>query len=225
MTDPKPTDLDNTDADRCGYPTDDGDGPPCQRLVADDDRCFMHSDDGPPADHGAPDGNDFATGNAGGPGAPDGNFHALEFGVHVSLKRQLEFLLEEADDQYVETFANAVVQYVQRGVAIDPATDLAALRALRIRTEERLIRNRFTRSVPAGPDGAPVEVLDRRALDAQLALLREERLLRREEGLTAVGGDDVVDGHPNKRLLFDAPEDDADAASRAASTDTEASNA
>lgn len=61
--------------DQCGS-TDTADGEPCERQIPDDvDRCHLHREGGPPDDHGAPEGNDNALGNAGGR-PPEGNDNA-----------------------------------------------------------------------------------------------------------------------------------------------------
>lgn len=63
----------------CGEPT--ADGSSCQRTVLDGGQCFMHDEDGPPADHGAPSealkGNDNAQGHR----APHVALNAFKHGV------------------------------------------------------------------------------------------------------------------------------------------------
>jgi len=59
----------------CGS-TDTADGEPCDRTIPEEaDQCFLHRDDETPANHGAPEGNDNAAGNAGGQ-PPAGNDNA-----------------------------------------------------------------------------------------------------------------------------------------------------
>lgn len=80
---------------RCGS-TDTTDGEPCQNPVSDpDDVCFLHGDGGPPEGHGAPEGNDNAAGNDGGP--MPGNDHAERHGLYSD--RSLYFQRLPDDEQ------------------------------------------------------------------------------------------------------------------------------
>lgn len=67
----------------CGAPTDVD--ARCQRTVLDGGRCFMHSEDGPPADHGAPEGNDNARGHR----APHVALNGFKHGADAKLSTLL----------------------------------------------------------------------------------------------------------------------------------------
>ncbi|WP_117595160.1 hypothetical protein [Haloprofundus halophilus] len=80
---------------------------PCQRPVSNPgDRCYLHRDDadGPPAGHGAPEGNDNALQNDG--GAPPVNGNAERHGLHAD--RSLYYQRLEDDEQaWVDGMVNA----------------------------------------------------------------------------------------------------------------------
>lgn len=67
----------------CGGAT--GEGDRCKRTVLDGGRCFMHAEAGPPADHGAPEGNDNATGHR----APHVALNGVRHGLYATLSTQL----------------------------------------------------------------------------------------------------------------------------------------
>jgi len=67
----------------CGAPTDGGSR--CRRTVLDGGRCFMHSEGGPPADHGAPEGNDNARGHR----APHVALNGFKHGADSTLSTLL----------------------------------------------------------------------------------------------------------------------------------------
>ena len=86
----------------CGS-TDTLDGTPCQRPLSEDDTvCFLHDGDGPPEDHGAPDGNTNGLRNDG--GAPDGNGNAERHGLYADRSKYHQRL---ADDE--QTWVDALV--------------------------------------------------------------------------------------------------------------------
>jgi hypothetical protein len=83
-------DSDRTaDGDICGS-TDTRDGTPCQRPVSDGDVCFLHDGDGPPADHGAPEGNTNGLRNDG--GAPPANGNAERHGLYADRSKYYQRL-------------------------------------------------------------------------------------------------------------------------------------
>lgn len=90
------------DVSICGS-TDTYDGTPCQRPVsAADGRCFLHDDGGPPADHGAPEGNTNGLRNDG--GAPPANGNAERHGLYADRSNYYQRL---DDDE--QAWVDAVV--------------------------------------------------------------------------------------------------------------------
>jgi len=103
MTDQGEPDQDPSRADgtpdNAGEPsicrsTDTVSGDPCQRTVNGGGRCFMHEDDGPPADHGAPQGNGNALRNDGGP--PPANGNAERHGLYADRSKYYQRLDDDA---------------------------------------------------------------------------------------------------------------------------------
>lgn len=210
MSDPErvKSDYPTNDDDQpiCGRPTgDDQDGDPCRRPVSEPGAaCYLHPGDGDvPDTHGAPEGNQNAVGNKGGPGAPEGNFRALKTGAYVAAKRRLQFILEERGEMEAQVFANYFIQEVESGATPNAAMKIATALAFSDELEEDLISNGFDR--PLYQDGKHVaDVLEDRKFDAMSSMWREARLLRREEGVTANsngGGSSSV--HGNKDRLID----------------------
>lgn len=75
----------------CDHPVANG---ACSRTVPDDDaRCFMHSGNGPPSSHGAPEGSQNALGNSGG-GAPENNLNAARHCGWSDPEKHLDRLRE-----------------------------------------------------------------------------------------------------------------------------------
>lgn len=75
----------------CDHPAANG---ACSRTVPDDDsRCFMHSGNGPPSSHGAPEDSQNALGNSGG-GAPEKNLNAARHCGWSDPEKHLDRLRE-----------------------------------------------------------------------------------------------------------------------------------
>lgn len=192
----------------CGS-TDTDSGKPCQMRVSDPvERCRYHPDDGDPDvpdGQGAPEGNDNAVGNRGGPGAPDGNYFAVKTGEHMDAKRRLQFLIDEGEEELAQAFANNYVQAIEAGASPEGAMEIATAKAFGRHLERDLIRDQFTRELYH--EGEKVaDVFDNDRMSAVTSLMREARLLRREEGITANSGQDSGAGgaHGNKDQLIDA---------------------
>lgn len=97
-----------TDLDPICGSTDTGDGSPCQRSVVLGEWCFMHGEDGPPADHGAPEDNQNAVGNSGG-GAPELNTNAATHSGYSDPLKHFDRLWGDARDhadELVEGYRN-----------------------------------------------------------------------------------------------------------------------
>ena len=97
-------DSDDVDGPVCGS-TDTRDGSPCQRRVSSpSDRCFIHSDDGPPADHGAPEGNTNGLRNDG--GAPPANGNAERHGLYADRSKYYR-RLDDNEQAWIDAMVDA----------------------------------------------------------------------------------------------------------------------
>lgn len=86
-------DADDASVSICGS-TETTTGRPCENPVSDDDsRCFLHDDDGPPADHGAPEGNTNSVRNDG--GAPPANGNAERHGLYADRSKYYQRLNDD----------------------------------------------------------------------------------------------------------------------------------
>lgn len=104
MTDTEDAPDGDDDAPVCGS-TDTRDGSPCQRRVSSvGDRCFIHTDDGPPADHGAPEGNDNGLRNDG--GAPPANGNAERHGLYADRSKYYQ-RLDDDEQAWVDGLVDA----------------------------------------------------------------------------------------------------------------------
>jgi hypothetical protein len=105
----------------CGHPTTTTGGP-CQRPVSTlEDRCYLHADDG-----GVPDDH----------GAPDGNHNRTETGLHMSVKRRIEWFKETKD---YDLFTDYYVDFHGKGENKSQAAALASAAVIRDRLERHLL--------------------------------------------------------------------------------------
>jgi hypothetical protein len=93
---------DSASVSTCGS-TDTCDGTPCQRPVDDDAVCFLHSDGGPPADHGAPEGNTNGLRNDG--GAPPANGNAERHGLYADRSKYYQ-RLDDDEQAWVDALVD-----------------------------------------------------------------------------------------------------------------------
>jgi len=205
MSDDYPT---NDDGEPICGSTDTASEDPCQMRVSEPgERCRYHPDDGEPdvpANQGAPEGNQNAVGNPGGPGAEEGNYYAVKTGEHMDAKRRLRFLLDEGEEELAQAFANNYVQTIDAGASPQGAFEIATAKAFGRHLERDLIRDQFSRDLYH--EGELVaEVFDNDKMSAVTSLMREARLLRREEGITANSGSESASkAHANKDQLIDS---------------------
>jgi hypothetical protein len=97
-------DSDEPDGPTCGS-TDTRDGSPCQRAVSSrGDRCFLHDQDGPPADYGAPEGNTNALRNDGGP--PPANGNAERHGLYADRSKYYR-RLDDDEQAWIDALIDA----------------------------------------------------------------------------------------------------------------------
>lgn len=185
----------------CGYSETTTDEP-CQRPVSDADAyCYMHPpDDGNlPANHGAPDGNQNAVGNDGGP--PEGNGNAVKHGLFRSLRRRVDAL----DEEQQQVFMGYVHHYKEQGVEPMQAASLASAHVLKEEVElelfDDLMKTIYTDA------GNAVEVPKSDMMNAWTGFKREIRMTRHHEGLSKHSGGDSL-GHTNLDLLIDGGDGD-----------------
>jgi len=187
----------------CGAETTGGTA--CKRLIdRAEDACFIHSGNGPPDGFGAPEGNNNAEGNDGGP--PEGNTNAARHGAHMSLDRRLEYINEggfldlylESLEVYRDQHDDPDDTHVRRLAVVDTVTCLVERELFEGGLVEReLFEGGLFREVPLRTDdgdtvtdpetGDPYteSVLDP-AVGAHLKLLRRWRRLRGQQ--TGDGG-------------------------------------
>ena len=170
----------------CGAPT--SNGSPCRRSVGDEDRCFMHREDGPPDRHGAPKGNTNGKGNSGG-GAPGGNDNALKHGFHTATSRRLE----RFDDDQLALFGDYFLEFIRKAENESAAARLASLAVIADDLEGDLIENGIFRSVvdvdgdrDGESDGERTtgRTPKTETLNALLRVTRELRIGKESEGVT-----------------------------------------
>ena len=150
----------------------------------------MHGEDGPPADHGAPEGNHNGEDNAGG-GAPEENTNAFKHGFHTATKRRMELF----DDDQLAAFGDYYTEFITKVETESAAARLASLAVIADELEADIIQNGVFREVLNVGDGDAEERTAGRSpkdetLNALLRVLRELRVGKDAEGVT---GNDVSD--------------------------------
>jgi hypothetical protein len=195
---------DNTgDADNCGY---EGANGPCQNPThakhGENGRCWLksHQPDGPDDE---PDGR----------GASEGNFNAVDTGLHMSVKRRLEWF-KELGEPYLGLFEDYYVEYHGKAENKSEAAALASLAVIRDELQEHLLKDGVfyeeqirdpEELIEQGMD--PGEAMDRcmvekpkvGTLDALDSVSKEVRLGLKYEGISggpssSGGGGGVPDG-------------------------------
>jgi len=180
----------------CGAPT--SDGSPCRHSVGDEDRCFMHREDGPPDRHGAPEGNQNGQGNDSG-GAPEGNDNAKKHGFHTAVRRRLE----RFDEDQLALYGDYFLEFIRKAENESAAARLASLAVIADDLEGDLIENGVFRDVLDGDqdgetDGeSDAERTSERTPKTETlnALLKVTRELRIGKGAEGVSGNDLPPKH------------------------------
>jgi len=144
----------------------------------------MHGEDGPPADHGAPEGNHNGEDNAGG-GAPEENTNAFKHGFHTATKRRMAMF----DDDQLALFGDYYAEFIQKAENESAAARLASLAVIADELEADIIQNGVFRDVLDVGDGSSGECTTgqtpkEETLNALLRVLRELRLGKESEGVT-----------------------------------------
>lgn len=189
---------------RCGFQKEDGEY--CRQMVPQDQPggfCYMHplEEKGVPDGHGASEGNDFAKGNSGGDGAPEGNVRAMKHGLHMTAER----LLEVMDPEEREEFKHRFLEYREKCMNQSQAMSLAAAAVLRNRIFTELFDGGLTREVYTD-DGTPYDQFKKDDIQALQGFFREIRLGLHYEGNSAQHTGGGGSGHDN----LDALVQDAD---------------
>jgi len=190
--------ADGDDTDLCEYPGQRG---PCQNQATEGERCWIDSHTEEPDEapvkasdgRGAPEGNDHALGNDGGP--PEGNVNAMKHGLHMTAER----LLEVMDDRQQSEFKNRFLEFSQGTMNDSQAMALAAASVLRIDILESLFDEGLERTTYT-EDGQPYQQFKKADIQALNAFFREIRLGLHYEGISAqhTGG---ASGHDNLDAL------------------------
>jgi hypothetical protein len=144
----------------------------------------MHGEDGPPADHGAPEGNQNGDDNAGG-GAPEENTNAFKHGFHTATKRRMGMF----DDDQLALFGDYYAEFIQKAENESAAARLASLAVIADELETEFIQNGVFSEVLDVGDGSSEERTTGQTpkdetLNALLRVLRELRLGKESEGVT-----------------------------------------
>ena len=186
-------------ADLCEYPGQRG---PCQNPATEGSRCWIESHTEDPEEEpgsaedgrGAPDGNDHALGNDGGP--PEGNVNAMKHGLHMTAER----LLDVMDEDQREVFKHRFLEYRDKCMNDSRAMMLAARAVieeeLHVEVFEGIAEEGFTRTVYTD-DGQAYEQFKGDDLKALNALGREIRLGLHYEGNSAQHRGSGASGHDN----------------------------
>jgi hypothetical protein len=164
----------------CGAPT--SDGSPCRHSAGDEDRCFMHQEDGPPDRHGAPEGNQNGQGNDSG-GAPEGNDNAKKHGFHTAVRRRLE----RFDEDQLALYGDYFLEFIRKAENESGAARLASLAVIADDLEGDLIDNGVFRSVlDVDQDGEREtdKTPKTETLNALVRVMRELRIGKNAEGIT-----------------------------------------
>lgn len=205
-----PEDL-GDDTPRCGFQKEDGDHclQPVDVDAAGCEYCYQHPPEEAdiPETRGAPEGNDFAEGNPGGPGAEEGNVNAMKYGLHMSAER----LMEVMDERQKEVFKHRFMEYRDACMNESQAMALAAGAVLR----EDLLADLFERRMEEGSfertvytdDGHEYEQFTKDDIQALNGFFRELRLGLHYEGNSAQHQSASSSGHGN----LDALVQDSDA--------------
>lgn len=119
-----------TDDEVCGY---EGANGPCQNPPHDkhgeNGRCWLksHQPDGPDSEDD-------------GRGADEGNFNAVDTGLHMSVKRRLEWF-KELGEPYLGLFEDYYVEYHGKAENKSEAAALASLAVIRDELQEHLLKD------------------------------------------------------------------------------------
>ena len=168
--------AESTDGDEqptCGHPTTTT-GDPCQRPVSTpDDRCYIHADDG-----GVPDNH----------GAPEGNHNRVENGLHMSVRRRIEWF---KGTEWMDVFEDYYVDFHGKGENKSQAAALASAAVIRDKLERHLLTEGpfYTDKIGdpddfENPDDAFVKKPKTATLEAYTDAMREVRLGCDYEGIT-----------------------------------------
>jgi len=197
------TDEQPAERDQCGYPGQRG---PCQNPATEGSRCWIDAHTEEPDQEpvkasdgrGAPEGNQHALGNDGGP--PEGNTNAMKHGLHMTAER----LLEVMDERQQEEFKHRFIEYRDGTLNQSQAMAMAAAAVLRVDILKDLFDQGLERTVYTDT-GDPYQQFKKDDLQALQGFFREIRLGLHYEGNSAQhqGGSS---GHDN----LDAMVQDAD---------------
>lgn len=190
--------ADGDEQERCEYPGQNG---PCQNPATDGSRCWIDSHTEDPEEapvkasdgRGAPEGNEHALGNDGGP--PEGNVNAMQHGLHMTAER----LLEVMDERQRSEFKNRFLEFRDGSMNDSQAMALAAASVLRIDILESLFDEGLERTTYT-EDGQPYQQFKKADIQALQGFFREIRLGLHYEGNSAqhTGG---AAGHDNLDAL------------------------